>query len=95
MPTVATVGSYHSCPANDGGHAHKGGVVLSGSNTVFIRGMAACRVGDPCQCDSPNPDHIKGGSTSVFIDGKAAVRVGDPTEHGGKVEEGVDRIQFG
>ena len=80
---------YHGCPACP--HSNVIGPITSGSQTVFIDGISAARVGDVgihAACCGKNEFVIKKGDVTVLIDGKPAARRGDPTQHCG----GMGRI---
>jgi uncharacterized Zn-binding protein involved in type VI secretion len=47
---AATAGDPHICPMFDGPKPHVGGIILTGSNTVFICQKPAARVGDLTEC---------------------------------------------
>lgn len=51
----------HSCID----HAPHGGVIASGSSTVYINGLQSGRVGDPVSCGGS----VAVGSSNVFIGG--------------------------
>ncbi|MFO0907110.1 MAG: PAAR domain-containing protein [Isosphaeraceae bacterium] len=94
MP-AARVGDMHTCPMFDGPKPHVGGPVLPpGQPNVFIEGLPAARVGDPCLCVGP-PDAIAVGSPTVFIGRKMAARMNDMTVHGGMIVLGATRTFIG
>jgi uncharacterized Zn-binding protein involved in type VI secretion len=95
MPTAATLGSLHTCPASDGSKPHVGGPVLPPCcPTVRIGGRPAARVGDKATCVG-GPDTIATGSATVRIGGMNAARLGDATLHGGKITSGIPLVLIG
>jgi uncharacterized Zn-binding protein involved in type VI secretion len=70
-----------------------------GSETVFVNGIGAHRLGDHwvTHCCGPvcHDSVAEDGSTKVFINGKAAVRIGDHVECGSLVAEGSPSVFFG
>jgi len=92
---IATVGSNHTCPMQDGPKPHVGGPLLQGSPTIFANGKPIGRVGDQLQCQSPSLDIITKGSVSVFADGKPIARMNDMTAHGGVIVKGELNICIG
>lgn len=50
---AACVGDIQVCPLVDGVKPHVGGIVASGSTSVFINGLPAARAGDQTQCAGP------------------------------------------
>lgn len=67
-----------------------GGVIVSGSFTVFTDGIQTVRKGDlhvcPIKGHGVNP--VVGGSLTVFADGLSVARVGDTTACGAVIVQG-------
>ena len=95
MPAAARVGD--SNVPHCSGHN-----MAQGSDSVFINGRQAVRVGDlttghllpgvPC------PGHsapVQRGSSSVFINGRAAARVGDPISGCTSIAQGSPDVFIG
>lgn len=80
MPAVARIGDS----------SDHGGVIISGSSTVFADGIGVCRLGDQHSC--PIPGHgitnMVSSSTNVFADNKGVCRVGDVAGCGAKISSG-------
>ena len=93
--SITTVGCAHTCPQSDGSKPHVGGVVISGSPSVFVRKKPVCRIGDKLQCASPSLNSAKMGSTTVFVNGKGVTRMGDITAHQGKITQGELSVLVG
>ena len=82
---------HDSCPPTE---------LSEGSDTVFINGKPAGRMGDAyvihsCKTHAPHIGVIAAGSGTVFINGKPAGRVDDPVSCGGNVAEGSDDVFVG
>lgn len=64
-PAWRTIIDSHTCPVTDP-KPHTGGVVMSGSLTVFINGYPAARMGDSVTETGP-PNRIVSGVLNVLI----------------------------
>jgi uncharacterized Zn-binding protein involved in type VI secretion len=64
---AACMGDFQVCPMVDGVKPHVGGIVASGSTSVFINGLPAARAGDRVQCAGPPGNIIA--VRKVFIGG--------------------------
>jgi uncharacterized Zn-binding protein involved in type VI secretion len=77
------------------------GLVVSGSNNVFINGLPAARQDDkglhaPC-CDG-NTFTLSAGSGTVKVNGKPIARAGDATKHcggSGSIKSGSNNVNAG
>lgn len=56
----------HTCPLTTGPTPHVGGVVQTGSATVYVNGLPAARVGDTIVENGP-PNTITTGCGSVLV----------------------------
>jgi uncharacterized Zn-binding protein involved in type VI secretion len=65
QPAWRAQADFHSCPISDSFKPHVGGVVLTGSTTVFINKLPAARLGDVIGESIPNT--IVTGCPTVFI----------------------------
>ncbi len=88
------VSDMHECPDITATVAHVGGPVSTGSDNIYIAGMAAARLGDTVICTGP-PDTLCLGSGSVFWNGRPAARVADQTAHGGAMVVGDSAVSIG
>lgn len=74
--------------------------LITASETVYINGRGAGRVGDQyashsCLEHPPHSDYIAAGSATVFINGIAAGRIGDAVAIGGSVAQGSENVFIG
>ncbi|HEX6730148.1 MAG TPA: PAAR domain-containing protein [Pyrinomonadaceae bacterium] len=67
QPAWRTLIDTHACPVVKGGVADVGGVVVLGSQTVFIDFQMACRVGDQVMEIPGGPNPIVIGCPTVII----------------------------
>lgn len=66
MPAWRATSDAHTCPLVTGTVPHVGGVVSVGSQTVFIGGFPAARLGDMIMETGP-PNAIVAGCATVLI----------------------------
>jgi uncharacterized Zn-binding protein involved in type VI secretion len=66
QPAWRATADTHTCPLSDGPKPHVGGVVMVGSMTVMIGGMAAARQGDSV-VEAGAPNSIAVGAPTVTI----------------------------
>jgi uncharacterized Zn-binding protein involved in type VI secretion len=56
---------------------YAGGLIITGSNDVFVNGAGIVRVGDTVAPHGHGTSYMINGSSTVFVNGLAVCRVGD------------------
>lgn len=93
MARAARTSDSHVCLQKEP-HAHVGGPISSGCQTVVIGDELAARVGDRAFCHGGPDDVITSGSQTVVIAGQPAARKGDKTD-GGSITGGFASVRIG
>lgn len=95
MPAVVRIGD------NSTGHGcYPAMSATTGSNNVFVNGIAVVRVGDywnshACPATPPHDGTASAGSSSVFVNRRAIMRVGDAISCGDTAGQGSENVFAG